>query len=209
MEISSFRIVRNTFVPLGKGKSVILTGFSGSGKSTLLEGIYHEAILEHGYGLYIPAPKRKTVSGIIPFGEKVEPGNISLPLRFFSSLIEEQDKGPGLNGAGELPLILDEAIENGTIREGAILLIDEIEIGFHPSLVPSFVTQLNNLVSSLSLSLVFTTHSIWFLRSAEEYLERVTFMKMERDDKGFVSGRVISDAMEEIYRDVALTLEDL
>lgn len=68
--------------------------------------------------------------------------------------------------------VLVHALRNGTIRRGRIVVIDEPESNLHPEWQVKFARMLVALNKKLSVKVLLNTHSPYFLKAIEYYLEK-------------------------------------
>ncbi len=68
-------------------------------------------------------------------------------------------------------LMIQRMVENGTLEEGRMLIIDEPEINLHPAWQLKFAKVLVLLSTELKVQVVISTHSPYFLRAIDFYME--------------------------------------
>ena len=118
------------------------------------------------------------------------------------------------SGIKSMALIL-RLLENGNLKPGGILVIDEPEVNLHPQWQLSFAEFLVLLNKKLKVQILLNTHSPFFLRAIEVYTEKYETKKDLRlyltqlcDEKLYTTIDV-TDKSEEIYRQLYMPLEGL
>lgn len=104
-------------------------------------------------------------------------------------------------------------LENGNLKPGGILVIDEPEVNLHPQWQLSFAEFLVLLNKKLKIQILLNTHSPFFLRAIEVYTEEhetkkdlKLYLTQLWDEKLYTTIDV-TDKSEEIYRQLYMPLE--
>lgn len=105
-------------------------------------------------------------------------------------------------------------IENGTLKEGSVLVIDEPEMNLHPEWQLDFAKLLVSLNREIGVKSVLVSHSPYFIRAVQKILategEGVegSFYQMQAENNLFVSVDVTNDS-KKIYQQLYRPFEEL
>lgn len=115
--------------------------------------------------------KRK-MSEINSMFQRIMPGHLARERRRFVLALEGQDQPLNVENwsAGMKSFaILKRLLENGTLHEKGVLILDEPEIHLHPEWQLRYAEILVLLQKSFNLTILLTTHSPFFLDAIELY----------------------------------------
>ena len=119
---------------------------------------------------------------------------------------------------GVLPFsTIEHLIENGTLKSGSFLIIDEPETHLHPQWQVLFGKLLCRLSKELGIRVVVLSHSPYLIRSIEKEVasggfdREARFYLMTEDDsgKGLSVAKDVSDRTDEIYYQLYRPLEEI
>ena len=112
--------------------------------------------------------------------------------------------------------IIRRLVQNRSLNERSILVIDEPETGLHPEWQIQFARLLGLLSKKMGIKVLLTTHSPYFLRAIEvvskdyEMQDSISFYLMKEESDGFrFSSYDVTNRTEEIYKQLYLPLERL
>lgn len=112
-------------------------------------------------------------------------------------------------------LIIQRLIENGTLGAGRVLIIDEPEVNLHPEWQLSFAKILVLLNMKLDIKVVLSTHSPYFLRAIEYYMEDYEngangkYYITVKQDNELYTVEDVTDNLERIYKTLYRPLEEV
>lgn len=150
--------------------------------------------------------KRK-LSKIFSLFQQIVPGNITREKRRF--VLELDNQGGVLNVENwstgiKSFAILKRLLENGTLHEKGILILDEPEIHLHPEWQLCYAEVLVLLQREFDLTILLTTHSPFFLDAIELFAckhgigEKAHYYLSENDGRQ-VMFRDVSNEIDKIY----------
>lgn len=150
--------------------------------------------------------KRK-LSKIFSLFQQIVPGNITCEKRRF--VLELDNQGGVLNVENwstgiKSFAILKRLLENGTLHEKGILILDEPEIHLHPEWQLCYAEVLVLLQREFDLTILLTTHSPFFLDAIELFAckhgigEKAHYYLSENDGRQ-VMFRDVSNEIDKIY----------
>lgn len=124
----------------------------------------------------------------------IKPGNLSAGLKLFT--------------------IIKTLLKNGSIRPGYTLLFDEPEINLHPEWQIRLAEILVLLQREFALHLIVSTHSPYFLRALDIFVDKygtdkTTSYYLATDEGGYSLVRDVSGNIEEIYRQMTSPFQKL
>lgn len=112
-------------------------------------------------------------------------------------------------------LIIQRMVENGSLEAGRLLIIDEPEVNLHPAWQLKFAKVLVLLNTELKLQVVISTHSPYFLKAVDYYMEEQGNVKNSRyyltkeiSDDLYTLVDVTNDK-EQIYKTMYEPLEEI
>lgn len=123
-----------------------------------------------------------------------------------------------LSNASSGAIILAEIgrlIDNGSIKEGTTLIIDEPETNLHPEKQVALARIIVSLAVGHQIKFLLSSHNIYFIRAlevalAEEQEEMHRFYMMKQSDESHLYSSVdVTDDLEQIYHELYQPLEDL
>jgi len=124
-----------------------------------------------------------------------------LQSQFFTDRIHLSNLSMGIKAFSILKLL----IENNTINNYDVLILDEPEIHLHPKWQIAYAELIVLLAKHKDLSVLITTHSPYFLNAIEVYSkkygldENTNYYYAENDPDRIPIFRNVNDCMEEIY----------
>jgi len=153
-----------------------------------------KGVLEHIYSA-VPGRFVKMKSGRLGFQE---PG------------LEEPLELVNVSAGMKLFLIIRRLLENGSIKEEDVLILDEPEIHLHPAWQIKFAEMLVLLQKAFDLTILLTTHSPYFLRAIEVYTEkegiatdRCDYYYLTKDEKGCFHIQEVTKETDKVYKELA------
>ena len=102
-------------------------------------------------------------------------------------------------------IVIQRLLENGSLRKGDILLIDEPEINLHPEWQVLFAEILVRMQKDLGIYIYINTHSPYFIHAIEvkmaeyETADRGKYYLMEKDAEGLCYSVDVTGNTEKIY----------
>lgn len=112
-------------------------------------------------------------------------------------------------------LMIQRMVENGSLEAGRLLIIDEPEVNLHPAWQLKFAKVLVLLNTELRLQVVISTHSPYFLRAVDYYMEEQGnsengryYLTKEISDDLYTLIDVTNDK-EQIYKTMYEPLEEI
>lgn len=157
--------------------------------------IINEILHEVTHGALVSSQGRSLAYSENGLSENIVCGNIASGLKSF--------------------LIIQRMIENGALGLGRLLIIDEPEVNLHPEWQLVFAKILVLLNKELGIKVVISTHSPYFLRAIESYMEEADNCENAKyyltvpDDSSFYTLRDVSDEKELIYKTMYKPLEEI
>lgn len=112
-------------------------------------------------------------------------------------------------------LMIQRMVENGSLEEGRLLIIDEPEVNLHPAWQLKFAKVLVLLNTELKIQVVISTHSPYFLKAVDYYLEEQgntsngRYYLTEEMGKDLYTLADVTDNKERIYKTMYEPLEEL
>ncbi len=224
-------------ISLRDGKNVI--SFSLSDDDLKINSYY--PIGNNGNAIYFRAPSRWIDSDSEELKTALYRPSLRTPsslMESYKSLIEKYAKGTIKEHAGKLyyvdadypdfyielsnassgAIILAEIgrlIDNGSIKSGTTLIIDEPETNLHPEKQVALARIIVSLAVNHQIRFLLSSHNIYFIRAlevalSEEQEERHRFyMMVQSEESHLYSSRDVTDDLEQIYRELYQPLEDL
>ena len=122
---------------------------------------------------------------------------------------------PNASSGAVIMAVFRRLIENGTIHEGSMLIIDEPETNLHPEKQVMLARLFASLSSDYGIRFLISSHNIYFIRALEVALsehseERHRFYLMSQDDGSpLYHSEDATESMEKIYHELYSPLEDL
>lgn len=112
-------------------------------------------------------------------------------------------------------LMIQRMVENGSLEAGRLLIIDEPELNLHPAWQLKFAKVLVLLNTELKMQVVISTHSPYFLRAVDYYMEeqgntsngRYYLTKETKEDLYTLID--VTEDKEKIYKTMYEPLEEL
>ena len=113
--------------------------------------------------------------------------------------------------------VIVRALELGAIRQGDMLIIDEPEANLHPEWQIEFARFLVELQHRLSIRLVLSTHSPYFLMAVKTFVKKLSMEPVCRfynfvessEYEGMYETRDVTGSVDEIFRDMYRPLDML
>lgn len=115
----------------------------------------------------------KIVEGNFSYDEN---GDITYENKVTKSKLELANLATGLKTF----VIIKKLVENGTIDENTVLIIDEPEVHLHPEWQLKLAEILVNLNKELNIKILISTHSPYFLRAIQVYCAKYEMANKER-----------------------------
>lgn len=113
------------------------------------------------------------------------------------------------------PLIIKKLIENGSLSEGSILLIDEPETNLHPEWQVKLAEILVLLYKEIGIKILINSHSPYFIRAIEVMMANhgvkmsgKYYLMKEATSNKYVA-KDVTETTEEIYKELYNPLEYL
>ena len=160
--------------------------------------------------------KRK-LAEILSLFQQIVPGNIVRQRRRFALELDDQDGVLNVENwsAGIKSFaILKRLLENGTLHQKGVLILDEPEIHLHPEWQMRYAEVLVLLQREFDLTILLTTHSPFFLDAIELYAckheigEKAHYYLSENDGKQ-VMFRDVSNEIDKIYEKMSNPVQAL
>ncbi len=112
--------------------------------------------------------------------------------------------------------ILRRLVQNRSLKENDVLVIDEPETGLHPEWQIKLARLLILMAKKMNMRILLTTHSLYFLRTVEvlssemDLGDRTCYYLMKKESDGpLYSACPVTGKTEEIYRELYRPLEEL
>jgi predicted ATPase len=114
-------------------------------------------------------------------------------------------------------LMIQRMVENGSLDEGRLLIIDEPEVNQHPAWQLKFAKVLVLLNKELNIQVVISTHSPYFLKAVDYYMDECQnsdngryYMTRELKNENDLYTLIdVTDNKEKIYKTMYKPLEDV
>ncbi len=109
--------------------------------------------------------------------------------------------------------LLRRLVQNRSLVENDILVIDEPETGLHPEWQIKLARLLVLIAEKMNVRILLTTHSLYFLRSVEVFSKEMTplscYLMKKENDGPLYRACCVTGKTEEIYREMYRPLEEL
>lgn len=108
--------------------------------------------------------------------------------------------------------IIRKLVDDGTISEGSILVLDEPEVHLHPQWINILAECLKILVHEMGVRVVVTTHSPQLLMAIESDTKNdgmTRFYHLTDDRTGSVSFREVTDDLQPVYEEMYIPIQDI
>lgn len=112
-------------------------------------------------------------------------------------------------------LMIQRMVENGSLEKGRLLIIDEPEVNLHPAWQLKFAKVLVLLNKEMDIQILISTHSPYFLRAVDYYMEEQQnsengryYLTKETKDNRYTLEEVTEDK-EQIYKTMYEPLEEI
>jgi len=137
--------------------------------------------------------------------------------------LEFNEKNVGMIHASNVSMgvksiaLLEYALRLGVILDGDILILDEPELNLHPSWQVEYARTLTYLQKNLHLKILVTSHSPYFIRALEVFVDKEGTMDdmhvyrfKAKDNKIVIDDVMESEyGMTELYEDLSSPLQEL
>lgn len=124
---------------------------------------------------------------------------------FYDQSIEHSVDISNLSAGLKIFVIIQRLLENGSLRTGDILLIDEPEVNLHPEWQVLFAEILVRMQKDLGVYIYLNTHSPYFIHAIEvkmaehEIADRGKYYLMEKEEDGLCYSVDVTGNTERIY----------
>ncbi|EGK56714.1 ABC superfamily ATP binding cassette transporter [Centipeda periodontii DSM 2778] len=160
--------------------------------------------------------KRK-MAEIFSMFQRIVPGNLTRNRRRFVLETEGQDQPLNVENwsAGMKSFaILKRLLENGTLHEKGVLILDEPEVHLHPEWQLRYAEILVLLQKEFNLTVLITTHSPFFLDAIELYackygVAEKSHYYLSKNDGKRVSFIDVSGELDQIYEKMSAPVQIL
>lgn len=112
-------------------------------------------------------------------------------------------------------LMIQRMVENGSLEKGRLLIIDEPEVNLHPAWQLKFAKVLVLLNKEMDIQILISTHSPYFLRAVDYYMEEQQnsengryYLTKETKNNRYMLENVTEDK-EQIYKTMYEPLEEI
>lgn len=215
--IESFNVLDLYHVVTGTGGHSRYSRFLSSSSTACINLLQKSAEdEEESYEGYAEAKK---IKGIIQYIiDKVTHGMIKSDASGIC-FVDQRSSQPielsGLSAGLKIFVVIQTLLENGSLKEGDVLLIDEPEVNLHPEWQIILAEVLVLLHKELGLFLYINSHSPYFIRAIEV---KMAHNKLTREGKyyltvkdgdGLYNVEDVSDHTERIYELLYKPLEEL
>lgn len=184
------------------------------------KGLLHYLEMDGRPGVIEGLEIKRKLAEIFSLFQQIIPGSIVRQRRRFVLKMDDQDGVLNVENwsAGIKSFaILRRLLENGTLHEKGVLILDEPEIHLHPEWQLRYAEVLVLLQREFDLTILLTTHSPFFLDAVELYAckhgigEKAHYYLSENDGRQVVF-RDVSHEIDKIYEKMSnpvQTLENL
>ncbi len=124
---------------------------------------------------------------------------------FYDQSMDHSVDISNLSAGLKIFVVIQRLLENGSLRKGDILLIDEPEINLHPEWQVVFAEILVRMQKDLGIYIYLNTHSPYFIHAIEvkmaehEIADRGKYYLMEKDVDGLCYSIDVTGNTEKIY----------
>lgn len=124
---------------------------------------------------------------------------------FYDQNLDHSVDISNLSAGLKIFVVIQRLLENGSLRKGDILLIDEPEINLHPEWQVLFAEILVRMQKDLDIYIYLNTHSPYFIHAIEvkmaenEIADRGKYYLMEKDAEGLCYSVDVTGNTEKIY----------
>lgn len=124
---------------------------------------------------------------------------------FYDQKMDHSVDISNLSAGLKIFVVIQRLLENGSLRKGDILLIDEPEINLHPEWQVLFAEILVRMQKDLGIYIYLNTHSPYFIHAIEvkmaehEIADRGKYYLMEKDTDGLCYAVDVTGNTEKIY----------
>ncbi|GEM_PF-6743727 len=108
--------------------------------------------------------------------------------------------------------IIRKLVDNGTITEGSILMLDEPEVHLHPLWINVLAECLKIMVHKMGVRIILTTHNPQLLMALESDAKKdgmTRFYHLAKDNDGSVSFDDVTDNLKPVYDEMASPIQDI
>lgn len=124
---------------------------------------------------------------------------------FYDQSMDHSVDISNLSAGLKIFVVIQRLLENGSLRKGDILLIDEPEVNLHPEWQVLFAEILVRMQKDLGIYIYINTHSPYFIHAIEvkmaenEIADRGKYYLMEKDAEGLCYSVDVTGNTEKIY----------
>lgn len=139
----------------------------------------------------------------------------SRKMQFYDADMEQPVEISNLSAGIKVFTLIQRLLQNGTLKKGDILLIDEPEVNLHPEWQIVFAEILVLMQKKLGVVIYVNTHSPYFARALEikmaecEIADRGRFYFMDKTEDNRYNCLDVTDDKERIYKAFYMPLENL